>query len=416
MASARPDSIERMFDEPAILHADLDAFYASVEQMLDPRLRGRPVLVGGGIVVAASYEARACGVKAPMALRDALQLCPDAVVVEGHFEKYLELSGQVMEILESATPAVEQISVDEAFLDVSGSVHLLGRPSEIGRRLRRRVREELGLPLSIGIASTKFLAKIASARAKPDGLLVVPLGRELEFLHRLPVEAMWGVGKVTSRKLRRLGIGTVGDLSRVGPRPLVPVLGPYAAHRLTALADNRDPRPVQVGRRAGSVGSQTALGRGLDELEEMRTVVLGIADRIGRRLRARGRAGTTLHLRVRYPGPRIVSRSSRLPGPTASTATIAEVGMALLGRALEQSRGDPVTLIGMSVSGLRTDDVLQLALDLDGGGPPGTTLDRKRRSLDASVDAVRERFGRGLLKLGRTGRGDDAFRRLSEKD
>ena len=404
-----------MFDEPTILHADLDAFYASVEQMLDPRLRGRPILVGGGIVVAASYEARRFGVRAPMPVRDALALCPDAIVVDGHFDQYLELSSRVMEILESVTPVVEQISVDEAFLDVAGSVHLLGRPSEMARVLRRRVREEVGLPLSIGIASTKFLAKIASARAKPDGLLVVPPGREFEFLHPLPVEAMWGVGRVTSRKLRRLGIETVADLAALGPDVLVPVLGPHAAHHLTSLAWNRDPRPGHGGRRAGSVGSQTALGRGLTSVEEMRVVVLGIADRVGRRLRAKGRMGSKLTLRARFPGPRSVSRSCSLPGPTASTATLYEIGTSLLTRALEASDGEPVTLIGMSVSGLRTDQVLQLALDVDDAVGPGNTKDQKRRLLDSSVDAIRERFGRDLLKLGRSARGDDSFRRLSEK-
>lgn len=373
------------------------------------------MLVGGGIVVAASYEARRYGVRAPMPVRDALALCPDAVVVDGHFEDYLELSAKVMEILESATPVVEQISVDEAFLDVSGSVHLLGPPSEMARELRRRVRVEVGLPLSIGIASTKFLAKIASARAKPDGLLIVPLGSEFEFLHPLPVEAMWGVGRVTSRKLRRLGIETIADLAMLGPERLVPVLGPHAAHRLTALAWNRDPRSVEGGRRAGSVGSQTALGRGLRSLEEMNVVVLGIADRVGRRLRAKDRMGTRLTLRIRIPGPRIFSRSCTLPGPTASTATLHELGMSLLTRALEATGGEPVTLIGMSVSGLRTDTTLQLALDVDGTVAAGATADQRRRSLDSSVDAVRERFGRDLLRLGRSGRDDDAFRRLSEK-
>lgn len=406
-----------MFDEPLILHADLDAFYASVEQMLEPRLRGRPVLVGGGIVVAASYEARAFGVRAPMPLRDALALCPGAVVVNGHFEEYLALSDRVMEILGDATPVVEQISVDEAFLDVSGSVHLLGPPTEIARRLRQRVRDEVGLPLSIGIASTKFLAKIASARAKPDGLLLVPLGAELDFLHPLPVEAMWGVGRVTSAKLRRLGIETVGDLACLSPKGMVPVLGSAAAHGLAALAWNHDPRHVRGGRRAGSVGSQQALGRGLTSVEEMDTVVLGLADRVGRRLRAKERVGTHLTVRVRYPGPRSVTRSHVLTGPTASTATLHEAGMALLIRALDVSEGEPATLIGMSLSGLRSDATVQLALALDGGSvvQPGSAADLKRQSLDSSVDEIRKKFGRDLMRLGTSGRGDDAFRRLSER-
>ncbi len=406
-----------MFGEPTILHADLDAFYASVEQMLEPALRGKPVLVGGGIVVAASYEARAFGVRAPMPLREALDMCPKAVVVNGHFEQYLELSDQVMDILGQATPIVEQISVDEAFLDVSGSSHLLGPPSAIARDLRARVRDELGLPLSVGIASTKFLAKIASARAKPDGLLVVPRGVELDFLHPLPVEAMWGVGRVTSARLRRLGIATVGDLAGLSPRGMVPVLGPAAAHGLAALAWNRDPRPVRGGRKAGSVGSQQALGRGLVSIDEMSLVVLGLADRVGRRLRSNGRVGNRLTVRVRYPGPRAVTRSHVLSGPTASTAALHEAGMALLARALDVSNGEPATLIGISMAGLRSDDFVQLALPLDEGSvlQPGSTSDLKRQALDSSVDAIRKKFGRDQMRLGRSGRGDDSFRRLSER-
>jgi DNA polymerase IV len=401
--------------EPTILHADLDAFYASVEQMLDPSLRGRPVLVGGGIVVAASYEARAFGIRAPMPLRDALRLCPHAVVAGGHFDRYLELSERVMAILESASPVVEQISVDEAFLDVSGSVHLLGAPSEIARTLRHRVRAEIGLPLSIGIASTKFLAKIASARAKPDGLLVVGKGAELDFLHPLPVEAMWGVGQVTSARLRRLGVFTIGDLASISPAGLGPVLGPAASSGLVSLAWNRDPRPVRGGRRAGSVGSQQAM-RATTDRDRMATVVVGIADRVGRRLRAKGRAGHRLTVRVRFPGPRSVTRSRKLEGPTASTAVLAEVANLLLDRALDVAAGNPVTLIGVSVSDLVSDDVLQLALlDQGSASDPGSATDLRRRSLDRAVDAVRERFGRDLMRLGTSGRGDDDFRRLWEK-
>lgn len=404
--------------EPTILHADLDAFYASVEQLLDPGLRGKPVLVGGGVVVAASYEARAFGVRAPMATRDALQLCPRAIVVKGSFSEYLALSEKVMDVLEDATPVVEQISVDEAFLDVSGTIHLLGRPSEIARELRRRVREEVGLPLSIGIASTKFLAKIASARAKPDGLVVVDEGTELNFLHPLPVEALWGVGRVTAERLHRLGIATIGELAEVNPRALAPVLGLGAAGALRALSSNQDPRVVRGGRRAGSVGSQQALGRGLTNVDEMSVVVLGLADRIGRRLRAKGRSGSTLSVRVRYPGPRVVSRSHTLPSPTSSTAALANLGLELVRRALEVSGGDRVTLIGLSVSNLSTDNAVQLELEIDPGDVlrAGSAQDLRRRSLDDMIDAVRERFGRGLVGYGTAGRSlDDDFRRLAER-
>jgi DNA polymerase IV len=403
--------------EPTILHADLDAFYASVEQMLDPSLRGRPVLVGGGVVVAASYEARAFGVRAPMSTREALGLCPSAVIVGGHFDRYLDLSHRVMSILDDATPVVEQISVDEAFLDVSGTTHLLGSPSEIARRLRRKVREEVGLPLSVGIASTKFLAKIASARAKPDGLVVVKVGEELDFLHPLPVEALWGVGKVTAARLHRLGVRTIGELAAVPSGAFAPALGPGVSNALGALAWNRDPRPVRGGRKAGSVGSQQALGRGLTDIGEMGVVVLGLADRVGRRLRAKGRSGSTITLRVRFLGPRGVTRSHTLPAPTASTAALTDLGTELLRRALEASEGRPVTLIGLSISGLTTATHIQLELGLDAGSAlrSGSVADLRRRSLDDSIDAVRERYGRDTIRLGDSGRGDDDFRRLAER-
>ncbi len=405
--------------EPTILHADLDAFYASVEQMLDPRLKGKPVAVGGGVVLAASYEARAHGIAAPMPTRDARRLCPDLVVVNGHFENYLEISDQVMEILTDAGPVVEQISVDEAFLDVAGTVHLLGPPSDIARIIRRRVRTEVGIPISVGIASTKFLAKVASARAKPDGLVSVPKDSELEFLHPLPVSAMWGVGRVTDVRLNNYGIRTVGDLAEVPTSALASILGPGAGRALHALAWNHDARPVRAGRRAGSVGSQQALGRGLTDRGELAVVVLGLADRVGRRLRAKSRVGSTLTVRVRLPGPRVLSRSHTLDSPTASTAAICNLGVALLDKALE-GEGDPATLVGLSMSNLGTDRFLQLELELDDGDllRAGSMAALKRRALDDSVDAVRERFGRETLKLGfgsgRRGLPDE-FRELAEK-
>jgi len=404
--------------EPTILHADLDAFYASVEQLLDPALRGKPILVGGGIVVAASYEARAYGVRAPMSTRDARVLCPHAIVVDGHFDQYLPLSEQVMAILDDATPVVEQISVDEAFLDVSGTTHLLGTPSEIARGIRQRVREEVGLPISIGVASTKFLAKIASARAKPDGLVVVGHGTELNFLHPLPVEALWGVGKVTAGRLHGLGIGTIGELAEIPAQALAPLLGPGAATVLRSLSWNLDPRRVQRGRRAGSVGSQHALGRGLTGRDEMAVIVLGIADRVGRRLRAKSRAGSTLTMRVRFPGPRSITRSHTLSTPTASTAALVNLGMVLLDRAIEDNPGERVTLIGLSVSNLTTEDHVQLELDLGIGDllRAGNELALKMNSLEASVDDVRTKFGRDLLRYGSGSRGmSDDFRRLAER-
>ncbi len=404
--------------EPTILHADLDAFYASVEQLLEPRLRGHPVLVGGGVVLAASYEARAHGIRAPMPIRDALRLCPEAIVVEGHFERYLDFSDRVMAILEDAGPSIEQISIDEAFIDVAGTTHLLGPSSQIARVIRTRVREEVGLPLSVGVASTKFLAKVASARAKPDGLVVVHPPVELEFLHALPVEAMWGVGAVTATRLHRLGVHTIGELAELPASAFASSLGPGAAGALHALSWNRDPRPVRGGHRAGSVGSQHALGGGLMDRDELAVVVLGLADRIGRRLRKKGRSGATLTVRVRYPGPRIISRSHTLPSPTASTSAITNLGMVLLARAMK-GNDDPVTLVGLSLSNLTTDQYLQLEMEVDEGDVlrAGSGKDLKRRALDEKVDEVRERFGGGLLSLGsgRNGGASEEFRRLAER-
>ncbi|MFZ0216535.1 MAG: DNA polymerase IV, partial [Candidatus Dormiibacterota bacterium] len=250
-----------MDEEPCILHADLDSFFASVEQRDRPELLGKPVIVGGGVVMAASYEAKAFGVHAAMSGRTARRLCPQAVVVEPHLQAYIDASDQVFDLFERTTPLVEAVSIDEAFLDVRGLRGIAGTPREIAERLRRRVREEVGLPITVGIARTKFLAKVASAVAKPDGLLLVPAAGELGFLHPLPVERLWGVGRSTSEKLRRQGVRTVGDLAAVTEDTLVWMLGPAAGHHLHALAMARDPRPVRRRRRRRSVGSQHALGR-----------------------------------------------------------------------------------------------------------------------------------------------------------
>ena len=250
-----------MASEPTILHADLDAFYASVEQRDDPGLRGRPVLVGAGVVLAASYEARAYGVRSPMGLVQARRLCPGAIVVEPRFSAYSEASKAVFDVFEQTTPLVEGLSIDEAFLDVRGMERIAGTSTEIAVRLRTAVRERVGLPITVGVARTKFLAKVASGVAKPDGLLVVPVDGELAFLHPLPVERLWGVGLVTARKLHDRGLNTVGDVAEIDEAALVSMLGQAGGRHLHALAHNRDPRPVQVGRRRRSIGSQRALGR-----------------------------------------------------------------------------------------------------------------------------------------------------------
>ncbi len=244
-----------------ILHADLDAFYASVEQLLDPSLRGLPIAVGGGVVLAASYEAKAFGIVAGMSGRRARHLCPGLHFVGGHFGQYQELGDRVMDVFGDFTPLLERVSIDEAFLDVAGSTHLFGSPAEIASSIRRRVRHEIGLPVSVGVARTKHLAKIASQVAKPDGLVEVPPDSELEFLRPLPVELMWGVGPATRERLERIGIRTIGDLAAAPSPALQTLLGESAGHKLGSLAANLDPREIETARRAASVGAQAALGR-----------------------------------------------------------------------------------------------------------------------------------------------------------
>ena len=247
-------------DGATILHADLDSFYASVEQRDDPRLRGQPVIVGGGVVLAASYEAKAFGVRSAMNGREARRRCPHAIVVAPRIDAYTEASRAVFAVFDDTTPLVEGLSIDEAFLDVGGLARVSGTPTEIAVRLRREVLERVGLPITVGVARTKFLAKVASGVAKPDGLLVVPPERELDFLHPLPIERLWGVGPITASKMRDRGINTVGEVARLGEGLLVALLGKASGRHLHALAHNHDPRPVTVGRRRRSMGSQHALG------------------------------------------------------------------------------------------------------------------------------------------------------------
>jgi DNA polymerase-4 len=370
--------------EPAILHADLDAFYAAVEQRDEPRLRGRPVIVGGGVVLAASYEAKACGVRTAMGGRTARALCPHAVVVPPRMGVYSAASRAVFEVFRSTTPLVEGLSIDEAFLDVGGLRRVSGSPVEIAARLRREVAERVGLPITVGVAPTKFLAKVASRVAKPDGLLVVPAGRELEFLHPLPVELLWGVGQVTSAKLRGWGVTTVGEVARLGEPALVSLLGPAAGRHLHALAHNRDPRRVRVGRRRGSVGSQRALGRGPTSPAAADAVLVGLVDRVTRRLRAGHRVGRTVVLRLRFDDFTRVTRSHTLLGATAHTATILEAARALLAAALPLVQERGLTMLGVAVGNLDDDDAVQLALPIPRQQP---------LVLDTVLDQVRERFG-----------------------
>jgi DNA polymerase-4 len=367
-----------------ILHADLDAFFASVEQRDDPALRGKPVIVGGGVVLAASYEAKAFGIETAMGGRRARRLCPQAIVVPARFSAYAEASKAVYEVFDDTSPSVEGLSIDEAFIDVRGMERIAGTPVEIATRLRRRVLEEVGLPLTVGVARTKFLAKVASGVAKPDGLLVVPPDRELAFLHPLPVERLWGVGAKTSAKLRARGIRTVGDVAALNERFLVRLLGRAAGRHIHALSHNRDPRPVVVRRRRRSIGSQRALGsrrrRSPDELE---AILVGIVDRVTRRLRKAGRVGRTVVLRLRFDDFTRATRSHTLSRPTDETWAILVTAHWLLETALPLIERRGLTLIGLTVAELENADAVQLRIPLS---PHGSAL-------DAALDAVRERFG-----------------------
>ena len=382
-------SRSRTGTDAAILHADLDAFYASVHQRDDPSLRGKPVIVGGGVVMAASYEARAFGVRSAMGGAKARRMCPQAIVVEPDFGAYIEASRAVFDIFRNTTPLVEGISIDEAFLDVGGLLKLSGTPTEIAARLRAEVRAEVNLPITVGVARTKFLAKVASAVGKPDGLLVVPPDAEMAFLHPLPVERLWGVGRVTADKLHDRGISTVGELALVPEEALVAMLGKASAHHLHALAHNRDPRPVVVGRRRGSIGSQHALGRARRTPEQIDTLLVGIVDRVTRRLRKADRTGRTVVLRLRFDDFSRSTRSHTLPRATSQTDTILAAARWLLStvEALVAEQG--LTLIGLSIANLDGDDTLQLALPFDG--------DADGAVLDLALDDVRSKFGSAAI-------------------
>jgi len=370
--------------EANILHADLDAFYASVEQRDDPGLRGRPVIVGGGVVLAASYEAKAYGVRTAMGGTQARRLCPDAIVVPPRFKAYSAASKAVFEVFRNTTPLVEGLSIDEAFLDVGGLRRIAGPPAGIAARLRREVKERVGLPITVGVARTKFLAKVASGVAKPDGLLVVPPDGELAFLHPLPVERLWGVGRVTAAKLRGRGITTVGEVATLGESLLVSLLGQGAGRHLHALAHNRDPRPVQVGRRRRSVGAQCALGRARKTPQEVDAVLVGLVDRVTRRMRAGHRVGRTVVLRLRFDDFSRATRSHTMPLATAHTPTVLAAARDLLGSAQSMIYDRGLTMVGVAVANLDDDDAVQLPLPFDR---------QAGEALDAALDSVRNRFG-----------------------
>ncbi len=381
--------------QATILHADLDAFYASVEQRDDPDLRGRPTIVGGGIVLAASYEAKRCGVKTAMNEWRALKLCPHAVVVPPRFEAYTEASRAVFDIFDDTTPLVEGISIDEAFLDVGGLGRVSGTPEAIAAQLRAKVRERVGLAITVGVARTKFLAKVASGVGKPDGLLVVHPDRETEFLYPLPVERLWGVGPVTASKLNERGLMTVSDVAGLSEAGLVAMVGQAAGRQLHALAHHRDPRPVVIGKRRGSVGSQQALGRSRRSPEELETLLLGIVDRVTRRLRSGHRVGRTVVLRLRFADYTRATRSHTLAWSTAATEPLGAVAVTLLRAAMPLIEAQGITLIGMAVANLSNDATVQLTLPFGRRqrDPFVPLAEHETDTLDRALDDLRERFG-----------------------
>jgi DNA polymerase-4 len=388
-----------MRGEATILHADLDSFYASVEQRDDPKLKGRPVIVGGGVVLAASYEAKAYGVRTAMGGRLAKSLCPNAVVVPPRMHAYSEASKAVFAVFDDTTPLVEGISIDEAFLEVGGLRRIRGEPEAIAQRLRAEVRDKVGLPITVGVARTKFLAKVASAVAKPDGLLVVPPHYELDFLHPLPVERLWGVGVVTAEKLHNRGIHYVSEVAALDEATLVSILGGHSGRHLHALAHNRDPRPVEIGRRRRSIGSQRAMGRGPHRAAEIEATVAGLVDRVTRRLRAADRVCRTVTVRFRYEDWTRATRSHTLPRPTSSTDTVLNVARRIVADAFVTIREKGLTLIGIAVANLDDDDAVQLVLPFDRTAAG---------ALDAALDDLRERYGAAAVtRAGLLGRAPD---------
>jgi DNA polymerase IV len=375
--------------EATILHADLDAFYASVEQRDDPRLRGRPVIVGGGVVLAASYEAKARGIRTAMGGAQARSLCPEAVVVTPRFGAYTEASKAVFAVFERTAPVVEALSIDEAFLDVRGLGHISGTPTEIAGQLRRAVREEVGLAITVGVACTKFLAKVASGVAKPDGLLVIPAGGELAFLHPLPVQRLWGVGAVTAAKLHAHGVTSVGQVARLREETLVELVGRAAGRKLHALAHNRDPRPVTARRRRRSIGAQRALGRRARSPGELDAALMTLIDRVSRRLRTARRACRTVVLRLRFDDYGRATRSHTMAEATTRTSTLLRVARGLLAAsgAVIAQRG--LTLVGVALTNLCDQNAIQLALPFD-----------RAAGLDRAVDELRERFGSAVISRG----------------
>jgi len=381
--------------EATILHADLDAFYASVVLLSRPDLVGKPVAVGGGVVLSATYEARAMGVRGAMRIGEAKKLCPGLIVVDGAFADYVEYSDRVFDIFRDFSPLVEPVSIDEAFIDVGGAIHLFGQPQQIADSIRANVWAETGLPVSVGGAQTKFLAKIASQVAKPDGSVIVDPGAEIEFLHPLSVGYLWGVGPVTLAHLAELGISKVGELAEAPLRLLADRVGPHRAQHLHALAWNRDPRGVVTGRRSSSVGAQRAFGGDHQDPEYLRGVLSRLSSRVGARLRRGGRAGRTLTVRARFSDFQAITRATTMRTATASSAVLYRTALDLTIGVLEEFPNRGLSLLGLSMSHLVPASPLQLELPIfDDDLVGGSSKELELQALDAAVDDLRERFGK----------------------
>ncbi|HEY2427499.1 MAG TPA: DNA polymerase IV, partial [Acidimicrobiales bacterium] len=365
--------------DPGVLHVDMDAFFAAVEVLLDPSLAGKPVIVGGaggrGVVAACTYEARAYGIHSAMPSSRARRLCPHAIFLSGHYDRYSEISARLHEVFSHYTPLVEGISLDEAFLDVSGARRLLGTGEEIAWRIRREIQDTLGLAASVGVATTKFIAKLASRAAKPvadrrgiqpgAGVVVVRPGEELEFLHPLPVGALWGVGPATHRRLERFGVVTVGDLAEVPVDSLISALGPSLGGHLHELAWARDPRRVEPEREVKSVSHEETYARDLHDGTALAGEALRLADAVAARLRKAKLAGRTVTIKVRFHDFATISRSQTLPEPVDTVPAIAGAATALL-EGVDPSPG--VRLLGVAVSNLSSGAARQLSL-LGSEGP-----------------------------------------------
>lgn len=378
--------------DATFLHVDMDAFFASVELLDRPDARGKPAIVGHaggrGVVTSATYEARRFGVRSAMPVSQALRLCPTAIILPPHYEKYTEYSRKVMEIFHEVTPLVEPLSIDEAFLDVSGARRLLGSPRRIAELIRARVHDETGLTCSVGVAGTKFMAKLASGHAKPDGLLVIPPAETVAYLRPLPVGALWGVGAKTQESLERMGMRTVADLADAPLTVLERAVGAASAHRLHELANGRDARRIVTESREKSVGHENTFAVDVDDVDRLRRELLRLSGRVGERLRKHGMVGRTVAIKVRFSDFRTISRSRTLAEPTNVGRRLFEEAWDVfesIGIELHQT---PIRLIGVRAE--------QLA-DADGEGLALWDPDEEWRETERALDAVSARFGHGMI-------------------